>query len=901
MTKIAKNRDFTGADLRNVKADDWVFVKCNFDRADLSNSSFKDSKFIFCSFDRSSWDQSNLEGASFCDDDIWLTLSDNYPGELSDEEEFGKWPQTPPERTNSPKCTATLSSFRRSNLQSTIFQEYDLSDSNFSDADLTNASFIRTILNHCSFKNIRVENSGGDDTYYKKELFGKEVSLEFADFSETNLAGIKFIKCKSLEAANFYRSDLADARFEGELDSPMFLYRACFDSGRLAKTKFINCDLDSASFVSADMGQVHFLGSSHANAALFINSYLAGCQAKGIQFIAANFSGALISTERGEGVVPASFFDAKLISANFSGAALLGVDFDEADMTLADFDSATFTSKPSNKEDETKQNKTDKIPEFRKTILEKAVFRNVILNGYRFIECNAVGAIFDKSDLVEVEFHDTSLDGCSFDDCYLSKSMFCPAGVDESNFKKYAGKKFPLINSTFSRSDLSEARFFHANLINTKFTGADLSYVEVKYSDLTGADFKNSSIRAAYFEESNLESVNFEQVKFDDAMLCSVRLSFAQFLRVRGKRVEIFAKNHLSPAQAVAFRLHDLEGKFDVNFTGAIIEHGSFSMSSDSNVRWEKGLHCVGSLIKSYGILIFTDSLIDNTAIITEGCKKLSVESSTIQSSSIIGLSKLCDIVNTTFDSCNIMNGWRLANFVDAKINLTNLVGANSDHDIIKIKLEDIGGFDKNSISALRANATSMGTDKGADHFFNLEKLQEINDLRKVAPFRERVEYLIAGFIILALFFIFPASKTVLNLNIESFQGYKTVALLALMPSYLFYLSKGMFLNLLYGYGHKIERIILSILCITGGFTVSFFLFLSEKNNRFEFSTLLLRKSFHFSVNSIVSIGFWGNTNESITDGPTGIMVLYSNIESFLGIIAIALLVATIVRRTSGR
>lgn len=338
-----------------------------------------------------------------------------------------------------------------------------------------------------------------------------------------------------------------------------------------------------------------------------------------------------------------------------------------------------------------------------------------------------------------------------------------------------------------------------------------------------------------------------------------------------------------------------------MNFTGAIIEHGSFSMSIDSNVRWEKGLHCVGSLIRSCGILIFTDSLIDNTAINTDGCKELSVESSTIQSSLIIGLSNLCTIVNTTFDSCNISDGWKRAKFEDAKINLTNLVKANSDSDCIKIGLKDIEGFDKNSISALRANATSMGIDKGSDHFFNLEKLQEIKDLRKDAPFRERIVYLIAGFIVLALFFIFPASKTVLQLEIESLTGYEIVALLALVPTFLFSLSRGMFLDLLYGYGHKIERIFLSILCIIGGFTLSFFLFLYEKSNSFESSKELLRKSFHYSVNSIVSIGFWGDAGKSITDGPRGIMVLYSNIESFLGIIAIALLVATIVRRTAGR
>jgi uncharacterized protein YjbI with pentapeptide repeats len=896
MTKIVKNRDFSKADLSYAHADEWIFFRCKFDRANLANSTFENAQFINCSFNRASWNHSNLAGVEFKNDPNWEHKSEKCQyNELKDDprnDGIG-WPKLTEEDTltDLPQCSGILSSFHRSNLVSSVVGGYSFDDSDFSEADLTGASFSKTSLDHCNFNNIRfvndTESFRANDT---PVLFGEETSLEFADFAGTNLKGLRFQKCKSLEAANFRRADLAGVIFEGDQTQLMPLYRACFDFARLTEAKFNNCIIDSASYIGGDLQQVKFQGKTHGVAANFSNSYLAGCQAEDVDFTAANFSNSFIGTVLIGGEGSASFAGATLISAIFSNAALIGVNFDGADLSFADFDSATFTIKERINGQGNPSNKKGQLFAFNETILEKSVFKNVTLNNYFFNGCKADGAVFDDSELKNVRFLGTSLSGCSFKDCYLPGAQFTP------DFQSEVENRLPLGSSSFAGSDLENAIFCYVDLIGSEFSGSALSHASFFDSELIAVDFKNTDLGNSNFKNCNLNSANFEQVFLTNAKLINVRLSAANFFKVHGDNVEIIT-SYQFPTRAVTFRLHSLTGKLIIAVNGAIVEHGYFIISHDSFVMWNNGLHCVGTLFDVKGVLLIDKGLLENTKIQADNCDNLFINSSTIRSSSLEGLDKNCNVINATIESCNLGVGWNRSRFEEAKITLTNLSKNSFGSDFEHLKLADLN-FDKNSIAALKSNADSLGHDQQYDRFFNIEKDWEIKNRN------EKPIYSVIATILLGLFFVFPAMPYFFSsFWINSYVGYFFAISLLVISSYFLQLSRVTFLKWLYGHGHIPIHIFRSILLIITGFSFSWVSNIIPEATRnihkvnADILFYFFKEALHFSINSFVAIGFWDNG----VRGPQGIMILYSNIEALLGITAMALLVVTIIRRTSGR
>lgn len=900
MSKIVKNRDFSRADLRNAYGDDWTFWGCKFNRANLTHSTFEKTQFVNCSFNRVSWEYSNLAGAEFIKDNNWKDESaiDQYLELINDPRnvEIG-WPVFNEEENLKvqPACTGILSSFYKSNLVAAVFAGYTLDDSDFSETDLTGASFSDTSLDHCSFKNIRfVREIATSSQEPENVLFGKNISLQFSDFSGTNLQGIHFGFCKSLEAANFERADLADATFQGSPDNPMSLYRACFDKVRLTNAVFDNCDLDSASFIGGDLRKISFLGNTRGRAANFTNSNLAGCQAKGINFTAANFSNSFIKIDtENEVAIQSSFNGAILTSTNFSDALLLGVNFDNAELSLSNFESATFTTKEKNNDPEEQGIHNYKLFSFNNTKLEKASFQSVNLNDHSFINCIADGAVFDNSELENVKFVNTSLGSCSFKDCYLPGVEFYP--------EPQPGEKrirLSLDSVSFKDSNLDNAKFNYTSLINSEFSGSTLCNASFYDSEIMAADFKNTYLERSVFKNCNLNSVNFEQVFLSRAILTNVSMSAANFFRVHGDDVEIISSNDIEN-RAVVFRLHSLTGLFKFEIVGAIVEHGYFILNDESKMIWKDGFHCVGSRFTVNGDMTINRGLLENSKIDSTNCRNLHINSTTIRSSSIEGLNERCSLINTTLESCNLESGWNTSKFEEAKITLTNIFKEPfCGPDCEKLKLTNLRDFDKESISALKANAESLGHDKQYDHFFNLEKDKEIID-NKEKPLYCTVAI---GFIV--LFILFPAAPFFFEgFKTDSPSGYLIVFILLLVPSILLYQSKIIFLKWLYGHGHIPEKIFRSIAIIIASFWLSwvscFFTKLIRCKHEMGPDVLfqLAKKGLHYSVNSFVAIGFWDNG----VKGPEDILILYSNLEAMLGIVSMALLVVTIIRRTSGR
>jgi hypothetical protein len=343
------------------------------------------------------------------------------------------------------------------------------------------------------------------------------------------------------------------------------------------------------------------------------------------------------------------------------------------------------------------------------------------------------------------------------------------------------------------------------------------------------------------------------------------------------------------------FRLHELKGMFIADIQGAIIEHGSFVFSEQSRIKWLPGLHCSGGSLDIKGDFSIDSGLIDNTKIKIDNCNEFECKDSTLQNSVVSGWNGKCKIANTNFDNCTMEAGWETALFEDVKFNQTQLIWdqETKKKDFSHIILKDLEKFDRKSILSLKANATSIGDFDQSDRFFNIEMERQIQDKN------EKRYPLAIAFILCIIFFINPSFPEVFY-----FQSY-IVALLCFVAIFqCIRCSWTTFANLLYGYGHKPWNMAISIFIIVSGFAISWIC--NEIRNiifapcEFHFRRMLqlLADGYHYSITTMVTMGYW---SDRIWPKSDNIMYLYSNIEALLGVLAMALLVTTVIRRTSGR
>ena len=904
--KFVKNRVFSGRLFQNTKFDDWVFYNCNFDKVDFRNSSLRSVQFIKCSYNRVSWEHSDLENSKFLSDKSCIDFKqeDNFNvfKDLIDNENLQIVKDL---ESNS----GILSSFRRCNLSSVTFEHQNLSDSDFSEADLSDSSFENCTLDHCCFNSIRFIGGNGDSST-NKTLFGEGVSLVFADFSGTNLKGLVFSKCKSLEAVNFSRSDLAGARFSGESEEKlMSLYRSRFDHARLVKVTFEHCEIDSASFIGGDLQNIIFKGKkTSAKSADFSNAYLPGCKAENIDFRAAKFSNAFIESDELNG--SSDFSGADLRSADFINAALVGVRFDRANLECAIFDSALFRNKDNKKnnceeededdDDDDKINNDDenikpKAMTFLKSNLKKSSFRNVSLNKYNFIECELEDANFDKSDLEYASFFGGDLNSCSFNECYL-----CGA-----QFTSKADSKLQMYNVSFCTSDLQKAKFSNPNLDNSDFSGSDLKNAIFENASISASEFTNTDMSGTEFRNCDLSLSNFDKVCIEGAWFDKVNIDLATFIKVQGNNVrfESVYNGKDDETRAVIFKYHKLHGKFITKIKAAVVDHGQFIFDEGSQVTWLPGLqsnsaeYIIGGskdtdALKSR-MIVNDGGVIANSKLMLKSDSELHLVNSLLERSYVEGLNVSCKIINSTIDSCTLDEGWKTAYYDHSMFNNTNLIiseESTGEKVFSKISLNDLKNFDKQSIAALKKNSESLGNHEVYDHFFCLEMKKEIEDKAKNGKKEYRLFYLIITNLV---FLLSPLLQIWFVQYIEKIM-FPIVCIVLLLNIYLIKKSWLTFLGILFDYGNNLQKIARSVAVVILYFSAIYCI--NDYSKLLKTPLKIFYTGLHYSVNTFVTIGY-----SEYVPAPKGIMLWYSNIESLLGVLMMALLVATIIRRTSGR
>lgn len=117
----------------------------------------------------------------------------------------------------------------------------------------------------------------------------------------------------------------------------------------------------------------------------------------------------------------------------------------------------------------------------------------------------------------------------------------------------------------------------------------------------------------------------------------------------------------------------------------------------------------------------------------------------------------------------------------------------------------------------------------------------------------------------------------------------------------MFYSAPLNFLNCLFHYGINMKMFAGWVGAVWGGFAFSYYWLFSVSNCNAEnscayFTQNHIFNSIHTSANAFFALGFWGSVQPEKYP-----IRMYINIESAVGVVMLAVLVATIIRKTMGR
>ena len=143
---------------------------------------------------------------------------------------------------------------------------------------------------------------------------------------------------------------------------------------------------------------------------------------------------------------------------------------------------------------------------FEKSVI-KASFKCANLIGCNFQEAKLIGSTcFDKADLTEANFLDSSIKGSSFTNCILKGATFNGASLDNSNF--FSAN---MTEASFMRTQLKGACLDYGELVAANLTDANLSSATLKHANLSRANFRGASLIKANLSHSNCHGTDFHE------------------------------------------------------------------------------------------------------------------------------------------------------------------------------------------------------------------------------------------------------------------------------------------------------------------------------------------------------------------------------------------------------
>lgn len=383
---------------------------------------------------------------------------------------------------------------------------------------------------------------------------GKRAKFEGMNLTDLRLDG------SNLKGADFSGATLFGASFVGAN-----LQGAVFESSDLKSVAFNDADLFGSSFEDAKGYLVSFSGARLTNSS-FDKSVFTRCDFSKIQCVKGSFAAADLagSSFSQANLLLASFESANLERAKFSRATLsdcmfLNLNADEAEFRQVTFDKKTNFAGSRLRSADFSESSGD--PDFEKSDLFRAYFRNVNFSGSSFRECDLQNSSFTgsrlgscdftnaylrRSEWYSVEavsrcmfmgarFEQAKIGGAAFEECLMMAAKFDEVSLGNTKQVTFGGSiltrasfvgaslknaLFPRTvcdGAQFGNADLKMASFAQASLVQADFSGAELNHASFADADIRMANFEGAALSNANFDSaSGVESANFKKTVYED-------------------------------------------------------------------------------------------------------------------------------------------------------------------------------------------------------------------------------------------------------------------------------------------------------------------------------------------------------------------------------------------------
>lgn len=146
-------------------------------------------------------------------------------------------------------------------------------------------------------------------------------------------------------------------------------------------------------------------------------------------------------------------------------------------------------------------------------------FQNCVLERCKFIRCRFSDCVFSCCRVSELEFKDTILLDCEFEQCHLTGInwsllvgggfMFPIALMKQCHLKYNYFTEMNFLKFNFSQNEILSSLFADCNLSESSFKGCGLEKTEFFRCNMTKADFRESTGYQIDLESCKLKKARF--------------------------------------------------------------------------------------------------------------------------------------------------------------------------------------------------------------------------------------------------------------------------------------------------------------------------------------------------------------------------------------------------------
>ena len=193
-----------------------------------------------------------------------------------------------------------------------------------------------------------------------------------------------------------------------------------------------------------------------------------------------------------------------------------------------DIEAAVAVIRQRNRENDKPPEKSRYFLDLSNAYIFNAHFNDTKLTRVNFSDSVMMGCLFDNTDLSESDFKASNLKGSSFQDCDLRGADLLRADLLRADLQEADLQGANLWGANLWRANLWRANLWRANLRGAGLQGAGLQVANLRGAGLQGAGLQVANLRGAGLQEADLQGADLQGADLQRADLQGANLRGAK-------------------------------------------------------------------------------------------------------------------------------------------------------------------------------------------------------------------------------------------------------------------------------------------------------------------------------------------------------------------------------------